>query len=151
MVLWEVVSEDKAGEAPSASACSPDHVLDFCIMMIICGFGRLNPLTHRMSPAPPVPPFQLPRLTECLYSMPTAVTNPSMPGVHGTQDAQANRLPGWLGQREHVSATDCFLDASSVARGQNKDRFDPLLLPVGLTYVFLMCQHLYKNMNQLQI
>lgn len=88
-----------------ASSHSPDrgHVLDFCIMMLIWGFGRLNPLTHarlnRMSPAPPVPLFQLPRLTECLYSLPTAVTNPSMPGVHGTRDAHASKLPRRLGRR----------------------------------------------------
>lgn len=108
-----------------ASTCSPDrgHVLDFCIMMIIWGFGWLNPLTHarlnRMSSAPPVPPFQLPRLTECLYSLPTAVTNPSMPGMHGTQDTQANKLPGRLGRREHVSGTESSLGTSNVAQGQN--------------------------------
>lgn len=54
-----------------------------------------QPPTHerlnRMSLAPPVPPFQLPRLTECRYILPTAVTNPNMPGVHGAQDA--NELP----------------------------------------------------------
>lgn len=139
-----------------ASTCSSDkgHVLDFCIMMIICGFGSLNPLTHarlnRMSSAPPVPPFQLPRLTECLYSQPTAVTNPCMPGMHGTQDTRASKLPGRLGLSEHVSATECSLGTTDVAWGQIEDWFGSLLLPVDLTYVFLMCQHLYRNMSQLQ-
>lgn len=139
-----------------ASTCSPErgHVLDFCIMMIIWGFGWLNPLTHarlnRMSSAPPVPPFQLPRLTECLYSLPTAVTNPSMPGMHGTQDTQANKLPAWLGWREPVSAMECCLGTSIVAQGQNQDWFGPLVLPVDLTYVLPMCQHLYRNTSQLQ-
>lgn len=121
--------------------------------MIIWGFGWLSPLTHarlnRMSSAPPVPPFQLPRLTECLYSLPTAVTNPSMPGMRSTQDAEANKLPGRLGQREHVSVTKCSLSTSNLARVQNQDWFGPILMPVELTYVYLMCQHLYKNMSQL--
>lgn len=139
-----------------ASTCSSDkgHVLDFCIMMIICGFGSLNHLTHarlnQMSSAPPAPPFQLPRLTECLYSLPTAVTNPCMSGMHGTQDTRANKLPGGLGLSEHVSAMEFSLGTSNVASGQNEDWFGSLLLPVDLTYVFLMCQHLYRNMSRLQ-
>lgn len=125
-----------------ASTCSPDrgHVLDLRIMIIIWDFGWLNPLSHarlnRMSSAPPVPPFQLPRLTECLCCPPTAVTNPSMPGMHGTRDAQANKSPGWLGLREHVKTTEYFLGTFNVSRGQNQDWFSPLLLPVDLPYVF---------------
>lgn len=123
-------------------------------MMIIWDFGWLNPLSHarlnRMSSAPPVPPFQLPRLTECLCSLSTAVTNPSMPGMHGTQDAQANKSPGLLGLREHVKATEYSLSTANLARGHNQEWFGPLLLSADLTCVFLMCQPLHKNMSQLQ-
>lgn len=120
-------------------------------MVIIWGFGRLSPLTHarlnRMSSGPPVPPFQLPRLTECLCSLPTAVTNPSMPGMRGTRDAQANKLPGRFGWRKHAAAMERSLGTSAVARLQSQDWFGltSCALPVDLTYALLMCQHLYKK------
>lgn len=136
-----------------ASACSPEmgHVLDFCIMMIIWGFRSVGPLTHarlnRMSPAPPVPPFQLPRLSECLYSVPTAVTNLSVPGVHGAQDAQdtqANKLPGWLGQKEHLSATR----APSAPPIWHQGPFGPLLLLVDLSWHINICTETWVSQLQ---
>lgn len=114
----------------------------------------LNPRTHArlnwMSSAPPVSLFQLPRLTECLYSMPTAVTNLCMPGMYGTQDAQACKLPGWLGWSEQVLEMEWSLGTSNVAQCANQDRCSPLLLPVDFTYVSLMCQHLDRDISQLQ-
>lgn len=116
-----------------ASTCSLDrgHVLDFCIMLIIWGFGRLSPLAHarlnRMSCAPPVSPLQLPRLTQCLYYLPTAVTNLCMPGMHGTQNAQASKLPGWLGWREQVSEMERSLGTSCVAQCENQDWCSPYI------------------------
>lgn len=90
-----------------------------------------------MSSAPPVPPFQLPRLTECLSSLPTAVTNPSMPGMHGTRDARANTSPARWGRREPVSAVECSppLALPLWLRARTRTDSVPLLLPVDLTYV----------------
>ncbi len=79
---------------------------------------------------------QLSQIPACLASM-----------VHRTLGP--TKLPGRLGWRECVSATECSLGTSAVAQGQNQNWFGPLLLPVDLTYVFLTCQHLYKNTSRL--
>lgn len=70
-------------------------------------FGWLNPPAPPKqypvgwAPAPPAPFFQLPRLAECLRSLPTAVANLRMPGVH----TRANKPSGGLAQRKHVRST----------------------------------------------
>lgn len=69
----------------------------------------------------------MPRLSQCLYSLPTAVTNLCMPGMHGTQNAQASKLPGWLGWGEQVSEMECSLGTSSVAQCVNQDWCSPYI------------------------
>lgn len=123
-------------------------------MTIIWGFGWLNPPSRKQDSIGWAL-LHLSLLSSCqdwpnVSTLPTAVTNPGMLGMHATQDARANKSPSRSGRREHVSAAECSLGTSNVAQGQNQDWCGPPLLLVDLADVFLMCQHLYKNTSQTQ-